>query len=59
MFDELKEMSREDVLKRTDVFGVDLSEDSLASKVMAIYKKMCGKGNVRKALDNYVDTVLA
>ncbi|MCR5777118.1 MAG: mannitol dehydrogenase family protein [Lachnospiraceae bacterium] len=59
MLDELKEMSREDVLKRTDVFGVDLSEDSLASKVMAIYKKMCGKGNVRKALDNYVDTVLA
>ena len=59
MLDELKGMERSEVLKRTDIFGVDLTEDSLGSKVMAIYEKMCGRGNVRKALDNYVDTVLA
>ena len=51
LLDELKALSPEEVLKRNDVFGVDLYEDSLAERVFEIYKKLQGKGNIRKALE--------
>ena len=56
---ELKELEPEEVLKRQDVFGVNLYEDTLADKILKIYEKMQGKGSVRKELEYYVDTVLA
>ncbi len=51
LLDELKGMPAKDILKRTDVFGVDLYEDNLASRILEIYSRMQGKGNVRKELE--------
>ncbi|MCR4566841.1 MAG: mannitol dehydrogenase family protein [Pseudobutyrivibrio sp.] len=51
LLDELKALSAEEVLKRKDVFGVDLYEDSLADRVLEIYSTLKGKGNVRKELE--------
>ncbi len=51
LLDELKVLSAEEVLKRKDVFGVDLYEDSLADRVLEIYSTLKGKGNVRKELE--------
>ena len=51
LLDELKALSPEEVLKRSDVFGVDLYEDSLAERVLAIYKKLQGKGSIRRELE--------
>ena len=51
LLDELKALSPKDVLKRKDVFGVDLYEDSLAKRVLEIHSEMVGKGNVRRELE--------
>lgn len=51
LLDELKELSAKDVLKRKDVFGVDLYEDTMAKRVLEIYSNMKGVGNVRKELE--------
>ena len=51
LLDELKGLPAKDVLKRTDVFGVDLYEDNLAARVLEIYVRLQGKGNVRKELE--------
>ncbi|WP_044916851.1 mannitol dehydrogenase family protein [Butyrivibrio sp. WCE2006] len=51
LLDELKALSPEDVLKREDVFGVNLYEDNLARRVLEIYSDMKGNGNVRKELE--------
>ncbi|WP_026526855.1 mannitol dehydrogenase family protein [Butyrivibrio sp. VCD2006] len=50
LLDELKALSPEEVLKRSDVFGTDLYEDSLAERVLDIYKKLQGKGSIRREL---------
>ena len=52
LLDELKKLPAKDVLKRTDVFGVDLYEDTLAARVLEIYVRLQGKGNIRKELNN-------
>jgi fructuronate reductase len=51
LLDELKALSPEEVLKRTDVFGVDLYEDNLADRALVIFERMQGKGNVRRELE--------
>ncbi len=51
LLEELKVLDGKDVLKRVDVFGVDLYEDNLAKRVLEIYANMQGKGNVRKELE--------
>jgi len=51
LLNELKGLPAKDVLKRTDVFGVDLYEDNLAARVLEIYVRLQGKGNVRKELE--------
>ena len=51
LLDELKELSPKDVLKRTDVFGVDLYQDTMAKRVLECYSDMKGPGNIRKELE--------
>jgi len=51
LLDELKALPAKEVLKRKDVFGVDLYQDTLAKRVLEIYAGMQGKGNVRKELE--------
>ncbi len=51
LLDELKALPAKDVLKRQDVFGVDLYADGLAKKVLAIHSEMKGAGNIRKELE--------
>ena len=51
LLDELKALPAKEVLKRKDVFGVDLYQDTLAKRVLEIYAEMQGKGNVRKELE--------
>ena len=56
---ELKGMDVKDILKREDIFAVDLYEDGLADKILGMYDEMCeGPHAVRKVLEKYVDTVL-
>jgi fructuronate reductase len=51
LLDELKGLPAKGVLKRKDVFGVDLYEDTLGKRVLEIYSNMKGVGNVRKELE--------
>ncbi|MCR5416027.1 MAG: mannitol dehydrogenase family protein [Pseudobutyrivibrio sp.] len=51
LLDELKALSGKDVLKRKDVFGVDLYDDNLAKKILEIYANMQKIGGVRKELE--------
>ncbi|MCR5799362.1 MAG: mannitol dehydrogenase family protein [Lachnospiraceae bacterium] len=56
---ELKGMDVKDILKREDIFAVNLYEDGLADKILGMYEEMCeGPHAVRKVLEKYVDTVL-
>ena len=48
-------LSTEELLKREDIFGVDLYKVGLATKVLDIYNEMQGVGAVRKTLNKYVD----
>ena len=60
LLEELKGMDVKDILKREDIFAVDLFEDSLGQKVLDMYEELCaGPGSVRKVLKKYVDSVLA
>ncbi len=51
LLDELKQLPAKDVLKRKDVFGVDLYEDTMGKRILEVYSKMKGPGNVRKELE--------
>lgn len=52
--DELRAMTPEEVLKRQDVFGVDLFEDGLGEKILSLFKELnSGKGAVRATLKKY------
>ncbi len=51
LLNELSRLSAKDVLKRADVFGVDLFEDTLAKRVLEYYTSMKGTGNIRKELE--------
>ena len=55
LLDEVSAMSTEELLKREDIFGVDLYKVGLATKVLDIYNEMQGVGAVRKTLNKYVD----
>lgn len=55
LLDEVSKMDVKDILRRTDIFAVDLFEDGLGDKVLAMYQEMQGTGNVRKTLNKYVD----
>ena len=55
LLDEVSAMSTEELLKREDIFGVDLYKVGLATKVLDIYNEMQGVGSVRKTLNKYVD----
>ena len=60
MLDELKGMDVKDILKKKEIFAVDLYEDSLADRILAMYDEMqAGPGSIRKVLKKYVDSVLA
>lgn len=50
MLEELKALAPEEVLKRTDVFGVDLFEDSMAERTLLLYEQMKEIGGIRKVL---------
>lgn len=55
LLDELKTLPKESVLKRVDVFGVDLFADSLGRRILMIYRELnAGKGAVRATLEKYV-----
>ncbi|MCR5603271.1 MAG: mannitol dehydrogenase family protein [Lachnospiraceae bacterium] len=57
---EVTKMDVKDILKKKEIFGVDLFEDGLADKILAMYEEMQeGPGSVRKVLKKYVDSVLA
>lgn len=60
MIDSLKGITPGDILKKQEIFALDLYEDGLAEKILSIYEEMKqGPGSVRKVLEKYVDTVLA
>ena len=60
MLDELKGMDAKAILKKKEIFAVDLYEDSLADRILAMYDEMqAGPGSIRKVLKKYVDSVLA
>ncbi len=54
LLDELIAIDKAELLKRTDIFGVDLYSAGLADKILAIYTKM-KENTVRKTLDEYVE----
>jgi len=55
MLDTVKDMKAEDILKMTQIFGVDLFEDSLAERILKDYELLCaGPGSVRKVLHEFV-----
>ncbi|MDO4188240.1 MAG: mannitol dehydrogenase family protein, partial [Lachnospiraceae bacterium] len=55
LLEELMKLPKEQVLKRTDVFGVDLFADSLGRKALMMYEELsAGKGAVRKTLIKYI-----
>ena len=51
LLEELKGLPAKDVLKRKDVFGVDLYEDTMGKRILEVYSKMKGQGNIRKELE--------
>lgn len=55
LLDELTGMDVKDILKRQDIFAVDLFEDGLGQKALAMYEEMQGNGAVRRTLNKYVD----
>lgn len=60
LLEELKGMDVKDILKREDIFAVNLFEDGLGQKVLEMYVELSnGPGSVRKVLKKYVDSVLA
>lgn len=60
LLEELVCMEPKDILKREDIFAVNLYEDAMATKILGMYDEMNqGPGSVRKVLEKYVDTVLA
>lgn len=60
LLEELVGMDPKEILKREDIFAVNLYEDSMAEKILGILDEMNqGPGSVRKVLGKYVDTVLA
>lgn len=54
LLDELVEMDKAELLKRTDIFGVDLYNVGLADKILMIYERM-KENTVRKTLDEYME----
>lgn len=55
MLEELMAAKPEDILKKTEVFAVDLYEAGLADKILKMYEEMCqGSGSVRSTLHKYV-----
>lgn len=60
MLDEVTKMDVKDILKKKEIFAVDLFEDGLGEKILGMYEEMQqGPGSVRKVLKKYVDSVLA
>ncbi|MCR5501959.1 MAG: mannitol dehydrogenase family protein [Lachnospiraceae bacterium] len=60
MLDTLRKLSPEEILKRSEVFGTDLFEDTLGERILGIYEKLnAGNDAVRKELHAYVDESLA
>lgn len=60
MIDELKGLEAKDILKKKEIFAVDLFEDSLGDRILSIYEELCGgKGSVRKVLKKYVHEAMA
>ena len=60
LLEELTGLDVQTILKRQDIFAVDLYEDGLADKILGMYEEMQqGPGSVRKVLNKYVDKVLA
>ncbi len=51
LLEELKGLPAKDVLKRKDVFGVDLYEDTMGKRVLEIYSRMKGTHNIRRELE--------
>ncbi len=55
MLDTLTPLSPEEVLKHTEVFGNDLFADSLAERILSIYRELdAGVGSVRYTLQKYL-----
>jgi len=50
LLSELKGLAKEDLLKREDVFGLNLCETSLAPIILNTYEKMKTAGSIRKIL---------
>ncbi len=60
MLEEVRKMDVRDILKKKEIFAVDLFEDGLGEKILKIYEELNqGNGSVRKVLKKYVDSVLA
>lgn len=60
MLDEVRGLNARDILKKKEIFAVDLFEDGLGEKILKIYEELQqGPGSVRKVLKKYVDSVLA
>ncbi len=56
MLESLQGLAPVDILKKQEIFALDLFEDGLADKVLGIYEEMTqGPGSVRKVLEKYVE----
>ncbi|MCR4991099.1 MAG: mannitol dehydrogenase family protein [Lachnospiraceae bacterium] len=60
MLDELKGLDPKDILKKKEIFAVDLFEDSLGERILEIYDELTkGNGSVREVLHKYVHKAMA
>lgn len=60
MLEELRKLSASDILKKQEIFAVDLFEDDLGNRILSIYDELCnGNGSVREVLHKYVHKAMA
>ena len=60
MIDELIKLSPEEILRKKEIFAVDLFEDGLGDKILGFYNEMNGpKGKIREVLHKYVHEAMA
>ncbi len=57
LLEELTGLDVQTILKRQDIFAVDLFADGLGDKALAMYQEMQGVGAVRATLNKYVEIV--
>ncbi len=55
LLEEICKLDKEELLRRKDIFGVDLYEAGLSDKILSLYNNMREKGMIRKTLHGYME----